>query len=77
VRPKLIDAFLPKVEELVEDSTAKIRADKVHERLVAMGFAGTQRTTGGPVKVAWRAGRRHTYRPWDTRAGVMAAVRLG
>ncbi|WP_189078090.1 hypothetical protein [Mangrovihabitans endophyticus] len=28
-RPKLIDAFLPKVEELVDISKAKIRADKV------------------------------------------------
>ena len=27
-RPKLIDAFLPKVEELVEASKGKIRADK-------------------------------------------------
>src|SRR5690242_19679005 len=28
-RPKLIDAFLPKVEELVDQSKARIRADKV------------------------------------------------
>ncbi len=44
-RPKMIDAFLPKVEELVDNSKARIRADKVHERLVAMGFRGTERTT--------------------------------
>ena len=29
-RPKLIDGFLPKVEELVEASKGKIRADEVH-----------------------------------------------
>jgi hypothetical protein len=32
-RPKLIDGFLPKVEELVEASKAKIRADKQHPPL--------------------------------------------
>ncbi len=72
-RPKLIDAFLPKVEELVDLSKAKIRADKVHERLVAMGFTGTERTTRRAVreaKIAWRAGRRRTYRPWMAEPGL-------
>ena len=32
-----------RVEELVDVSEAKIRADKVHERLVTMGFTGTER----------------------------------
>ena len=44
-RPKLIDGFLDKVEELVHNSKGHVRADKVHERLVAMGFTGTERTT--------------------------------
>src|SRR5258706_1924986 len=60
-RPRLIDGFLPKVEELVDNSRGKIRADRVHERLVAMGFPGDERTTRRAVrtaKVAWRAGRR-------------------
>ncbi|GGN19708.1 hypothetical protein GCM10010109_33280 [Actinoplanes campanulatus] len=72
-RPKLIDAFLPKVEELVEKSRAKIRADKVHERLVAMGFTGTERTTRRAVqaaKQAWRAGNRRVYRPWVAEPGL-------
>ena len=72
-RPKLIDAFLPKVEELVDQSRGRIRADKVHERLVAMGFAGTPRTTRRAVaaaKSAWRAGRRRTYRPWVPEPGL-------
>ena len=72
-RPKLIDAFLPKVEELVDQSRGKIRADKVHERLVAMGFAGTERTTRRAVravKLAWRAGRRRSYRPWTPEPGL-------
>jgi transposase len=72
-RPKLIDAFLPKVEELVDQSKARIRADKVHERLVAMGFGGTERTTRRAVraaKLAWRAGRRRSYRPWVAEPGL-------
>jgi len=72
-RPKLIDAFLPKVEELVDNSKARIRADRVHERLVAMGFRGTERTTRRAVraaKLAWRAGRRRSYRPWVPEPGL-------
>jgi hypothetical protein len=73
VRPKLIDAFLPKVEELVDVSRGRIRADKVHERLAAMGFTGTERTTRRAVraaKLAWRAGHRRTYRPWVPEPGL-------
>jgi transposase len=72
-RPKLIDAFLPKVEELVDTSKGRIRADKVHERLVALGFTGTERTTRRAVrtaKLAWRAGHRRTYRPWLPEPGL-------
>ena len=72
-RPKLIDVFLPKVEELVELSQGKIRADVIHRRLVAMGFAGSERTTRRAVsaaKTAWRAGRRRTFRPWVPEPGM-------
>ena len=43
-RGRLVDPFLVQVEELVDRSGGKIRSDKVHERIVAMGFAG-----GGPA----------------------------
>lgn len=72
-RPKLIDSFLPKVEELVEASKGHIRADRVHERLAAMGFTGTERTTRRAVraaKLAFRAGRRRTFRPWVPEPGL-------
>jgi hypothetical protein len=65
-RPRIIDGFVTKVEELVDNSRRRIRADKEHERLVAMGFTGTERTTRRAVraaKLAWRAGRRHAHRP--------------
>ena len=47
-RPRMLDAFSPKIEEWVERSGGKVRADVVHERLLALGFAGTERTTRPP-----------------------------
>jgi hypothetical protein len=44
-RPRGIDPFLAKLEELVDRSAGKIRADVVHDRLMAMGFDGSGRTT--------------------------------
>ena len=44
-RSRMIDPFLSKIEELVEASQGRIRADVVHEKLTAMGFSGTDRTT--------------------------------
>jgi hypothetical protein len=51
-RPRSIDPFLPKIEEWVDRSHGKVRADVVHDRLVAMGFGTTDRTTrrgGGAI----------------------------
>ncbi len=39
-RPGVIDEFLPKLEELVERSKGKIRADKAHGKITAMGYRG-------------------------------------
>jgi len=72
-RPMLIDPHRAKIEELVERSGGRIRADVVHERLVALGFEGHERTTRRAVreaKAAYRAGRRRTYRPWITEPGM-------
>ncbi len=44
-RPQLIDEYLPKVAEWVKNSKGTIRADKAHEKLLALGFRGSQRTT--------------------------------
>jgi len=41
----LIDEFLPKVEEWIDRSNGKLRADVAHDKLVALGFAGSERTT--------------------------------
>ncbi|MGD6980993.1 MULTISPECIES: IS21 family transposase [Citricoccus] len=72
-RPRMLDEHLPKIEEWVERSHGKVRADVIHERLVALGFTGTERTTRrtvAQVKAAWRAGHRRTYRPWITEPGL-------
>ncbi len=44
-RPRLIDPFLPKLEEWMEASKGKVRADIAHDKLVALGFTGSERTT--------------------------------
>jgi hypothetical protein len=72
-RERLIDPFLDKVEEWVDRSKGHVRADKVHERLVAVGFGGDERTTRRAVaeaKARWRAGHRRTYRPWIAEPGM-------
>ena len=79
-RPGVIDEFLPKLEELVERSKGKIRADKAHERIAAMGYAGSERTTRRAVaglKAAWRAGRRRVHRPWIPEPGMWAQYDFG
>jgi transposase len=72
-RPRLIDPFLEKIEELVERSQAEVRADVVHDRIVAMGFDGDGRTTRRAVaeaKESYRAGHRRRYRPWVPEPGM-------
>ena len=72
-RARPIDAFLPKIEELVDRSNGRIRADVVHERLAAMGFTGAERTTRRTVaeaKAQYTAGRRRVFRPWIVEPGL-------
>lgn len=73
-RPRLIDPFLEKIEELVERSEGMIRADVAHaDHLVPMGFPGDERTTRRAVaesKAAYRSGQRRTYRPWVPEPGM-------
>jgi transposase len=72
-RDRAIDAFLPKIEELVVRSNGRIRADVVHKRISAMGFTGGERTTRRTVaeaKAQFRAGQRRIYRPWITEPGL-------
>jgi hypothetical protein len=79
-RPSVIDEFLPKLEELVERSQGKIRADVAHDKIVAMGFAGSERTTRravAEIKKVWRSGRRRVHRPWIPEPGLWAQYDFG
>ncbi len=79
-RPQLIDGFLPKVEEWVEHSRGKIRADKAHEKLLGLGYAGSERTTRRAVaqaKRAFAAGRVRVHRPWVTEPGMWLQYDFG
>ncbi len=74
-RSRLIDPFLPKVQEMVERSSGLVRAGVVHERIVAMGFEGAERTTRRAVAEAkreYRMGRRAATRAWIPEPGLWA-----
>ena len=44
-RPTVTEPFVDKVREWVYWSDGRVRADVVHEKLVAMGYPGSERTT--------------------------------
>ena len=79
-RPQLIDEFLPTVEEWVERSRGKVRADVAHERLLALGFTGSERTTRravAAVKKSYRLGNTRVHRPWVTEPGLWLQYDFG
>jgi hypothetical protein len=54
-------------------SDGRVRADVVHERLVATGFTGGERTTrrtAAEVKARLRAGQRRVFRLWVVEPGL-------
>src|SRR5664279_4402627 len=58
-RGRVTDAFLPKIEEWVENSRGRIRADKAHEKLIGLGYEGSDRSTRralSQVRAAYRLG---------------------
>lgn len=72
-RPMLIDPFLSKVQEWVDRSKGKVRADVVYDKLVALGYAGSERTCRRAVaeaKAVYRAGQRRVHRPWVPEPGM-------
>jgi transposase len=71
-RSSIADAFADKIEELVNRSSGKVRADVVHDRLVAMGYKGSERTTRRAVAAAkrrWSTDNHRIYKPWITEPG--------
>jgi hypothetical protein len=57
-RPMLLDRYRDKIEELVERSGGRVRADVVHERLCALD-------PGQPYAASERTARRS--KPWESR----------
>jgi transposase len=79
-RPQLADEFWPKLEEWMERSAGKVRADVAHEKLVALGYQGSERTTRravAQVRRAFRAGRVRVHRPWVTEPGMWLQYDFG
>jgi hypothetical protein len=59
-RPRVIDGFTSKSEELVDRLEGEIRADVAHKKIVGMWFFGLARTSCrviAQIKQARRAGR--------------------
>jgi len=72
-RDQLVDPHLAKVEEWVERSHGRVRADVVHDKLRVLGFGGSERTTRrtvARVKKAYAAGHRRVFRPWIPEPGM-------
>jgi hypothetical protein len=79
-RVQLIDGFLPKVEEWIERSKGKLRADVAHEKLLGLGYAGSARTTRravAAVKRDYRLGRVRVHRPWVAEPGMWLQYDFG
>lgn len=71
-RDSIIDPYRDKIAEWVEESRGRVRADVVHDRLVVMGYEGSDRTTRravGAAKRSWRAGNGRAYKPWVPEPG--------
>ncbi len=72
-RGRVTDPFVDKVVEWIDRSQGRIRADKVHDKLVAMGYGGSERTTRRVVaalKAQWRREHLRVYKPWIAEPGL-------
>jgi len=65
-RGSLSDPFIEKIEEWVDRSQGRVRADVVHDKLLALGYQGSPRTTRRVVRVvkdSWRRTHARAYQP--------------
>jgi hypothetical protein len=72
VASKVAGAFIDKIVEWIDRSDGRVRADVVHDKLVAMGYRGSERTTRRVVAVLkrdWRHHHHRVYKPWITEPG--------
>jgi hypothetical protein len=71
-RPAMERLFAEKIDELVDRSHGRIRADAAHGKLVALGYQGSERTTRRWVaesKRRWRRRNGRRTRPWIPEPG--------
>ena len=76
-RPAMQGEFRQKIDELVERSHGRIRADVAHGKLVALGYLGSERTTRrwvAEAKRRWRREHGRVTRPWIPEPGSVDAV---
>jgi transposase len=74
-RRPVADPMSEKIDELVDRSRGRIRADQAHSKLVAMGYEGSERTTRRAVaesKRRWRQKHGRRTRPWIPEPGLWA-----
>ena len=79
-RPAMESDYLGKVDELVDRSSGRIRADVAHGKLVAIGYLGSPRTTRRWVAAAkrrWRREHGRVTRPWTPEPGLWAQFDYG
>lgn len=79
-RAQKIDDWRAHLEGWVADSRGKMRADKAHQRLKALGYTGSERTTRRAVaeaKALWRLGNTRVHRPWITEPGLWLQYDFG
>jgi transposase len=72
-RPAMEAVFAAKIDELVDRSNGRVRADVAHNRLILIGYAGSERTTRRWVAVSkrrWRARHGRRTRPWIPEPGL-------
>ncbi len=72
-RPAMQAVFVAKIDELVDRSQGRIRADAAHGKLIALGYQGSARTTRRWVaesKRRWRRKHGRRTRPWIPEPGL-------
>jgi hypothetical protein len=72
-RVRVTDPYAEKITEWIDRSQGRIRADRVHGKLEAMGYQGSERTTRRVVaalKADWTRQHHRSYRPWIPEPGL-------
>lgn len=72
-RASAVDPYLTQIDQWVDRSKAHIRADVVHDKLVALGYGGSPRSTRRAVaqaKATWRRAHGRVYQPWMPEPGL-------